>query len=70
MQVGLVHFMMYPEAMAGNDDVAASIERVAADPFFDVLEIFRIRIQRFENTSARSRTWPTWTWASARSRAC
>lgn len=42
-QVGLVHFMMYPEAMAGNDDVLASIERVAADPFFEVLEITRIK---------------------------
>jgi sugar phosphate isomerase/epimerase len=42
MQVGLVHFMMYPEAMQGNDDVLASIERVAADPFFEVLEITRI----------------------------
>jgi sugar phosphate isomerase/epimerase len=43
MQVGLVHFMMYPEAMAGNDDVLESIARVAADPFFEVLEITRIK---------------------------
>lgn len=43
MQVGLVHFMMYPEAMAGNDDVIESIERVAADPFFEVLEITKIK---------------------------
>jgi len=43
MQVGLVHFMMYPEAMAGGDDVLASIEQVAADPFFQVLEITRIK---------------------------
>jgi sugar phosphate isomerase/epimerase len=43
MQVGLVHFMMYPEAMAGNDEVIDSIERVAADPFFDVLEITKIK---------------------------
>ncbi len=43
MQVGLVHFMMYPEAMAGNDDVLPSIERLAADPFFEVLEITRIK---------------------------
>ncbi|HEX2033605.1 MAG TPA: TIM barrel protein [Chloroflexota bacterium] len=42
-QVGLVHFMMYPEAMAGEDDVLASIERVAADPFFEVLEVTRIK---------------------------
>lgn len=43
MQVGLVHFMMYPEAMQGNDDVLQSIERVAADPFFEVLEITKIK---------------------------
>jgi sugar phosphate isomerase/epimerase len=42
MQVGLVHFMMYPEAMAGGDDALQSIETLAADPFFEVLEITRI----------------------------
>jgi sugar phosphate isomerase/epimerase len=42
MQVGLVHFMMYPEAMAGNDDALQSIEHLAADPLFEVLEITRI----------------------------
>ncbi len=43
MQVGLVHFMMFPEAMQGNDDVLQSIERVAADPLFEVLEITKIK---------------------------
>jgi sugar phosphate isomerase/epimerase len=43
MQVGLVHFMMYPEAMAGEDDALQSIEKLAADPFFEVLEITRIK---------------------------
>ena len=43
MQVGLVHFMMYPDAMQGNDDALQSIERVAADPLFDVLEITKIK---------------------------
>src|SRR3712207_3617911 len=43
MQVGLVHFMMYPDAMQGNDDALHSIERVAADPLFDVLEITKIK---------------------------
>src|SRR5687768_13206 len=42
-QVGLVHFMMYPEAMQGNDDALTSIERLAADPFFEVLEITKIK---------------------------
>lgn len=43
LQVGLVHFMMFPEAMQGNDDVLQSIERVAADPFFEVLEVTKIK---------------------------
>lgn len=43
MQVGLVQFMMYPEAMAGNDDALESIEHLAANPLFEVLEITRIK---------------------------
>jgi sugar phosphate isomerase/epimerase len=35
--------MMYPEAMQGNDDALTSIERLAADPFFEVLEITKIK---------------------------
>ncbi len=43
MQVGLVQFMMYPEAMTGNDDAVESIEHLAANPLFEVLEITRIK---------------------------
>lgn len=43
MHIGLVEFMMYPGDMAGNDEVIEGIQRVAADPFFDVLEITRIK---------------------------
>jgi sugar phosphate isomerase/epimerase len=35
--------MMYPEAMAGEDNALQSIEKLAADPFFEVLEITRIK---------------------------
>jgi sugar phosphate isomerase/epimerase len=35
--------MMYPEAMQGNDDALTSIERLATDPFFEVLEITKIK---------------------------
>ena len=38
LQIGLVHFMMYPETMGGDGPIVESIQRVAADPFFDVLE--------------------------------
>jgi len=43
LQVGIVQFMMFPESMAGNDDVLAAVERIAADPLFDVMEITRIK---------------------------
>jgi sugar phosphate isomerase/epimerase len=33
---------MFPETMAGNDDVLPAVERIAADPLFDVMEITRI----------------------------
>lgn len=41
--VGLVHFMMYPETMPGEGPVVETIQRVASDPFFNVLEITRIK---------------------------
>src|SRR5919202_6858065 len=34
--------MMFPDSMLGNDDVLPAVERVAADPFFEVMEITRI----------------------------
>jgi sugar phosphate isomerase/epimerase len=43
LQVGIVQFMMFPDSMAGNDDVLPAVERIAADPFFDVMEITRIK---------------------------
>ena len=42
LQVGIVQFMMFPDSMLGNDDVLPAVERVAADPFFVVMEITRI----------------------------
>ncbi|MBI3972188.1 MAG: TIM barrel protein [Chloroflexi bacterium] len=46
MQIGLVHFMMFPEAMAGNEGVLESFEKIAADPFFEVAEVTRINDPR------------------------
>ena len=42
MKVGLVHFMAWPECMGGDGPILDSISAVAADPFFEVLEITRI----------------------------
>ena len=35
--------MMYPETMGGDGPIVESIQRVAADPFFDVLEVTRMQ---------------------------
>ncbi len=43
LQIGLVHFMMYPETMGGDGPIVETIQRVAADPFFDVLEVTRMQ---------------------------
>ena len=42
IKVGLVHFMAWPECMGGDGPVLESISAIAADPFFEVLEITRI----------------------------
>ena len=55
MQVGIVQFMMYPEAMAGNDDALQSIEHLAADPLFEVLEITRINNPEVRQQGPRGR---------------
>ena len=41
-QVGLVHFMAFPFAQKGEGDIVGSIEKIAADEFFDFLEITTI----------------------------
>ena len=43
LQVGLVHFMMYPETMAGEGPIVETVQQVASDPFFDVLEVTRMQ---------------------------
>lgn len=43
MRVGLVHFMAYPAVMGGEGPVLETIEPLLQDPFFDVLEITRVR---------------------------
>jgi sugar phosphate isomerase/epimerase len=43
-KVGLVSFMSYPSAFAGNDPhVAENIKRVACDDYFDAIEVCRIK---------------------------
>ena len=42
MRVGLVHFMAFPECMGGDGPIVETVGRLAADPFFEALEITRI----------------------------
>ncbi len=39
MHLGIVHFMLFPECMAGDGPVVETAARVAADDFFRVLEV-------------------------------
>ncbi len=39
MQLGIVHFMIYPQLLRGDGPIVETARRIAADPFFDVLEV-------------------------------
>jgi len=39
MDVGIIHFMIYPEVIRGEGPIVETASRIAADDFFDVLEI-------------------------------
>lgn len=43
MKVGIVHFMADPFAMSGEGEIAASVERVAADAYFDAVEVTHVK---------------------------
>jgi len=43
LHVGLVHFMMFPQVMGGEGPVLETLAQVARDPFWDVVEITRIK---------------------------
>ncbi len=39
MQLGIVHFMIYPQLLRGDGPILETARRIAADPFFEALEI-------------------------------
>ena len=39
MHLGIVHFMLFPETMGGDGPVAETVAKVAADDFFQVIEV-------------------------------
>lgn len=42
MKMGLVYFMAYPFAMAGEGDIEVTVRRVLRDPYFNCIELTRI----------------------------
>ena len=42
MRVGIVQFMAYPACMGGNGPILESIDDLAADAFYDVVEVTHI----------------------------
>lgn len=39
MKVGLVHFMAYPDTIKGDGPIEETVKRIAADDYFDAIEI-------------------------------
>jgi sugar phosphate isomerase/epimerase len=42
MQVGIVHFMAYPEAMKGDGAISETVQKIVTDDFFSGIEITRV----------------------------
>lgn len=53
MQVGIVHFMAYPQAMSGEGPIAETINKIITDEFFSAIEVTRINNQEQRQLVAR-----------------
>lgn len=53
MQVGIVHFMAYPQAMSGEGPIAETINKIITDDFFSAIEVTRINNQEQRQLVAR-----------------
>lgn len=53
MQVGIVHFMAYPETMKGDGQIADTVKRIVTDDFFSAIEITSVNdpVEREKVTS-------------------
>ncbi|WP_240627263.1 sugar phosphate isomerase/epimerase family protein [Thermoflavimicrobium daqui] len=45
MNVGIVHFMAFPETIAGDGPIVETVKKIATDDFFSSIEITRINDQ-------------------------
>ncbi len=43
MKVGLIHFMAYPNTMGGEGPILETVTKIAADDYFDVIEVTWIK---------------------------
>lgn len=43
MKVGIVHFMAYPQTLAGEGPIAETVRRIAEDDFFSAVEVTTIK---------------------------
>jgi len=43
MKVGLIHFMAYPETLKGEGPILETLQKIAADPYFNLVEISWIK---------------------------
>jgi hypothetical protein len=43
MRVGIVHFMIYPELIAGAGDFLGTLAPLVSDPLFEVVEVGMVR---------------------------
>ncbi len=41
-KIGIIHFMAYPEVMKGDGPIIETLGRLAADDYFDLVEVTRI----------------------------
>ena len=61
LSVGLISFMAYPKTMGGEGPILESIRRIAADDYFDAIEISWIKDPKTRREAARilaqSRLW-------------
>lgn len=53
MRIGIVQFMAYPSTMSGKGPILESIAELAADEFFDVIEVTHIEDPEIRREAAR-----------------
>jgi sugar phosphate isomerase/epimerase len=51
-KIGIIHFMLYKEALKGQADVITSLATLANDPYFDAIEVTWIRDKAMRSDAA------------------